>query len=246
MEEGSVVAVVTGDEFAHLSRVLRLKAGAEVAVFNGRGLELSGVIEAMDARGARVSIKGRIEGVVESPAIVTLVQGLTKGSKPEFVVQKATELGVAGIIFFTAGRTVPRPLAAGAKRRIARWRRVAIEAAKQCGRSVLPAIDLATGLDPAIAGVADDLKIVLCTGPPCGDATVSGIKSVLEAGCAGTKNVPKVTVIVGPEGGLSTEEFQSAMGAGFTPASLGPRTMRAETAALTVVSIIQYVLGDMG
>jgi 16S rRNA (uracil1498-N3)-methyltransferase len=163
----------------------------------------------------------------------------------KFIVQKATELGVKEVIFFTAPRTIPVFDSATTGKKISRWKRVSQEAAKQCGRSILPRIDI-TDFKSAIKGSPEGLKVLLekIHAARRGHAGLKGVcRSVsskrLRAG-------DRVIVLVGPEGGLTEAEVNAAVKEGFRVFSLGPRTLRAETAAVSALTIIQYELGDMG
>lgn len=234
LDKGLTSVKVSGDEFIHLKRVLRLSKGSEVTVFDGKGLELDGTIESVEGGYALVKVTGAREGFRESRIEITLIQGLLKGDKPEFVVQKATELGVDTISFFTSERTVPLPdkgLAKGL-----RWRKAAVEAAKQCGRPVVPDIKPPAPLKDALSSIDCDLRLMLWEG-----GSARSIKELLSGSASRT-----VALLVGPEGGFSEEEVRLALQQGFSPVGLGPRILRAETAAVSAVSIIQFALGDLG
>ncbi|MBI2413477.1 MAG: 16S rRNA (uracil(1498)-N(3))-methyltransferase [Deltaproteobacteria bacterium] len=230
---GSQRAVITGDEFTHLKKVLRLKAGDEVLLFDGKGLELTAEIETVGRDSAEASITGLSERKSESHIEITLLQGILKGDKPEFVVQKATELGATAIIFFETSRTVP--VIKEGRGRQTRLEKTAIEAAKQCGRTVLPKI-LITDFRRALEAPSS-LKIMMME-----EGAKKGLSEVLKEH-AGVK---KIALLVGPEGGLSVEEAGLATAQGFIAASLGPRILRAETAAIAAVAAAQCVSGDMG
>lgn len=239
---GTEYATIKGPEFRHLKGVLRLAPGARVCLFNGKGLELEGVIDTLGRHSARVLVKGKKEVTRESPLAVTLLQGLTKGEKPEFIVQKATELGVKEVVFYTTTRTVPVLKSDRAGKKLSRLRRVSIEAAKQCQRSILPRIEV-KGFKSAIKGASGRLKIVL---EKVGPTDPAGLKGALGAMSLKGPGGEGVALLVGPEGGLSKAELAAAVKEGFRVFSLGPRTLRAETAALSALAIIQYELGDMG
>jgi 16S rRNA (uracil1498-N3)-methyltransferase len=230
-------AEITGEEFTHLKKVLRLGPGDNAAIFNGRGLELFGRIESVGQRSAKITIEGRSEARRESPLGLVLLQGLLKGDRPEFIVQKATELGVTAICFYTTARTVPRvDHGEGVEKKLLRWKKAAIEAAKQCGRSTLPLITLAPGLREAVQETKAGLKIVLWEK----EGTAS-LKDLLSG-----KAPEKAALLIGPEGGLSDEEVMLAEGAGFQKAGMGPRILRAETAALAAAAIVEYAFGGLG
>ncbi|MEK7772716.1 MAG: 16S rRNA (uracil(1498)-N(3))-methyltransferase, partial [Deltaproteobacteria bacterium] len=227
---------IEGREFTHLKKALRLKPGSEVSVFNGRGLELFGKIESVGRDGAAVTVEGSSLNEGESPLDLTLIQGLLKGDKPELIIQKTTELGVKEVSFYTAPRTVPSFDEDKAADRVERWRRVAIEAAKQCGRTVIPRINY-VDLSRAIEGREESLRIILWEGE-----RARGIGGILDDNW----NSGSVALLVGPEGGFSAEYVDEAGKTGFIPVSLGVRILRAETAAIAGVSIIQHRLGDLG
>lgn len=228
-------AEVAGSEFTHLKKVLRLGPGDEVSVFNGRGVELFGKIESIGPASAVISIEGEKDAASESPLELTLLQGLLKGDMPEFIVQKATELGADAICFYATERTVPKVEGEAAEKKLMRWRKAAIEAAKQCGRSTLPEITLAPSLKSAVEAAPAGLKLLLWEKNDAAD-----LKELL----SGEKPMG-VALLVGPEGGISDDDAGAAMKAGFMKASMGPRILRAETAAVAAVSLVQHAFGDL-
>lgn len=236
IDESAKKAEVTGEEFIHLKKVLRLGPGDDAAIFNGKGLELFGKIESIGQRSAVISIEGRSEKAVESALDLVLLQGLLKGDRPEFIVQKATELGLTGICFYTTARTVPRVDGEGAEKKLLRWKKAAIEAAKQCGRTTLPRITLASGLKEAVQGSKAELKLLLWEK----EGTAS-LGERLEG-----RSPRSAALLVGPEGGLSEDEAMAAEEAGFLKAGMGPRILRAETAAVAASAIVQYAFGGLG
>ena len=236
INESAKEAEITGEEFVHLKKVLRLGPGDSAAIFNGRGLELFGRIESIGQRSAVVSIEGRSEKAVESALDLVLLQGLLKGDRPEFIVQKATELGLTGICFYTTARTVPRVDGEGVEKKLLRWKKAAIEAAKQCGRGTLPRVTLAPGLKEAVQGSQAELKLLLWEK----DGAAS-LGERLEG-----RSPHSAALLVGPEGGLSDDEARMAQKAGFLKAGMGPRILRAETAAVAAAAIVQYAFGGLG
>ena len=138
-EENSAIELAD-DTVRYLRNVLRLWPGDEVLLFDGTGWEYRGVIERLEGRGGAVRIVARQHVPLEIPVRITLAQALPKGDKMEFIVQKATELGVARVIPFRSSRTIPRRTEDRAARRLERWRRIASEAAEQCGRADVPEI----------------------------------------------------------------------------------------------------------
>lgn len=236
--EASTSARIDGAEFRHLKKVLRLGKGDQVVLFNGKGLELAGVIASLEKDAVAVEITGGVtdKNIKESRLSITLLQGILKGDKPDFIVQKATELGVTGITFYTGSRTVPVMDAARLRDRLERWRKISMEAAKQCGRSLLPEIGSAD-FKTAISGHKGALKLVMWE-----DEASRSIGETLKMEAAPAE----VVLLTGPEGGFSIEDINEAQAQGFVPVTLGPRILRAETAALAAITIIQHRLGDMG
>ncbi len=253
---------LSGVEFRHIKKALRLKEGAEVELFNGLGLTCSGKIASIGKSSATVGITGFSEpDRNESPVGIVLLQGLGKGAKPEFIIQKATELGVVEVCFYTGERSVPDVTAKRAQAKLVRWSRVAIEAAKQCKRSQVPRVSLFNGLLEAMesVGSSGDFACCLLFAPGCEPVvpykntnktkeleSVAGHSDSLKKVLTGLKDCKRVTVLIGPEGGFDTFEVEAAERAGFVSVGLGGRVLRTETAAVTALSIVQYELGGMG
>ena len=225
-------------ESHHLARVLRLRAGDTVVAVDGSGRELTVRLDtvAPEVAGTIVSVGARN---TESPFAITLVQAVPKGGKLETVIRAATELGVACVAPVLTTRSVVRLDAARAASRLERWQRVAREAAKQCGRSRLPAIEPPRPLAEWIAGPADDRTLRLCLWEeeraPLADALTALAPTPTSA-----------IVIVGPEGGLTPDEVETARRAGWRIAGFGPRLLRTETAGPAVIAALQFHYGDLG
>jgi 16S rRNA (uracil1498-N3)-methyltransferase len=214
----------------YLRHVLRLPPGGAVELFDGRGAAWDAVIEA-DYEGLRLG--ARREVTAGGPALILLV-ALAKGEKLELVVQKATELGVARVVPFAAARSVVQLDAEKGEARAVRWRRIAEEAARQCGRADLPEVAAPTTLAAALSGLGDGTRLVVLHGE--GGAPL---------GALGLEGAPAVAAVVGPEGGLTEEELEACRRAGALRGRLGPRTLRAETAAVAVVAVLQALVGDL-
>jgi 16S rRNA (uracil1498-N3)-methyltransferase len=228
------------DSASHLARVLRARSGDELRLFDGSGAEFAGVVETV--RGARVTVSVGAARTVdrESPLAVTLIQCVPRGDRMDFIVQKATELGVARIVPVLSQRSVVRLDAAQAAAKQLHWQAVAVSACEQCGRNRLPLLEPAQALlnylgalEPAAPG---RLRWVLepepdeiadaPTGPP--DGPVGGVEFA-----------------IGPEGGFAPEELEALRLCGFTRLGLGPRVLRTETAAIAALVMLQTMLGDM-
>lgn len=226
---------ITGDEFVHLKKVLRSQPGDRVSVFNGLGLELTGVIESIGRDSASVKVESRSHEQRESGRRITLFQGMLKGDKPEFIIQKATELGLYAVAFFLTPRAVPLFKPEKSKDKLLRWNKVAVEAAKQCGRSVLPRVEFIPEFEGVFKAGEEGFRLIFWEGGG------SNLKETM-------RQAPPskgVSALIGPEGGLTAYEVSLAEAAGFKKVSLGPRVLRAETAAIAAVSVIQYELGDL-
>jgi 16S rRNA (uracil1498-N3)-methyltransferase len=224
------------DETRHLARVLRLRPGDVVVAGDGRGHDYTVRIESLGGL-ASGTVLATTDSGVESPLAVTLVQGIPKGDRMEAIVRDATQLGVRRIVPAVTERTVVRRAADAWDDRVRRWQRVAREAAKQCGRAVVPDVaapcELATALrDPSAAA----LRLCLWEGdaPP--------LSTALDAM---TGAAASAAVLIGPEGGLTAQEVETARAAGFTAVRLGPRILRTETAGPVMVAILQSRFGDL-
>lgn len=225
-------------ETHHLVRVLRLGPGELVRAVDGRGTEYTVRLESVSVRGAAGTILSRSACPTESPLAITLAQSVPKGEKMEWVVRAVTELGIARVVPLITERCVVRLEPRRWRERARRWQRVAKEAAKQSGRSVIPPVEppqtLAEFLtEPPTA----DLAVCLWEGASRG---LAGILGAIYA------RVGSAILVVGPEGGLAPAEVASLRERGFESASLGPRILRAETAGPAVVSIFQSRFGDLG
>lgn len=214
----------------YLRDVLRLSPGDPVELFDGRGA-------AWDARVGpgfeALALGGRRPAAPGGPAI-HLLFALAKGEKGDLVVQKATELGAARLLPWAAERSVVRLEPAKGAERAGRWRRIAAEAARQCGRADVPEVADPSPLAAALGAVPEGFRLVVLHGE--GGAPL---------GALGLDGAPGVAAVVGPEGGLAPEELAACRAAGALHATLGPRTLRAETAAIAVVALLQALVGDL-
>ena len=233
------VVVLAGEDHRYLTRVLRLVVDDTVLLFDGKSVEATARIVRIGPRAMELRVEERrtVEAVARPE--VTLIQGLAKGDKLDLVVQKATELGVVRFIPVTTARAVQR-LDAGQVRtlsRRARWQKIAREAARQSGRADVPDVEGVTSLATALhAASKDALKLILWEG-----ARQTSLRSVLPA-----EPPQQIVIAVGPEGGFTAEEIETARRAGFAPVGMGPRILRTETAALVALAILGYALGDLG
>jgi 16S rRNA (uracil1498-N3)-methyltransferase len=216
----------------HATRVLRLRRGDAVTLFDGEGGEFQGALASVDARAVIVRL-GRREPVErESPLPITLVQGLAAAERMDYVVQKAAELGAVAIVPVATARSVTRLDGARALRRLEHWRDVAIAACEQCGRNRLPRLEPPCDLKQWLAAPSSaSLRLLLAP-----EAENSLAKLTPPSGA--------IEVLVGPEGGLAPEETAAATGAGFRAVRLGPRILRTETAGPAMLAALNALWGD--
>ena len=216
----------------HLLRVLRLRPGAGLSLFNGRGGEYAAELAEGGRSGARAMVGAHTAIERESPLRITLLQGVARGERMDFIVQKATELGVQRIVPLSCEFSVVRLDEAALRRRVEHWRGVAIAACEQCGRNRVPEVESVLPLEAACAGDSDELKLVLVPQAP---ATLTMLSQGPRA----------VVLLIGPEGGLSGREQLLAQRYGFQACRLGPRILRTETAPLAALAALQALAGDL-
>lgn len=243
---GTLVSLPEADA-AHAARVLRLAAGDAVIVCDGRGFEYEGELASVTPRQATARIKSGRPSAAEPSVQLVLAQSVGKGDKMDLVVQKAVEIGVSRIIPLITARTVVRLDEAKAEARVRRWRRIAYEAAKQSGRARVPLVADVHGWDRLFG--RDDLGLVLV--PWEGERSRGLLETVraeaaAPSGEAGSSLPLRVTVVIGPEGGLTAEETALARRHGAYPVTLGPRILRTETAGLVAAALVLGALGELG
>jgi 16S rRNA (uracil1498-N3)-methyltransferase len=222
---------VDGAAANHITRVLRLRAGDAITTFDGRGGEYEARIDAIRKDRVLVLVGAHRAVERESPLAVTLAQGVSRGERMDFVVQKATELGVHRIVPLITERSVVRLDSKQAEAKVRHWRAIVVAACEQCGRNTLPEVGIPRRLE-ALLGRSEksQQRLVLS---PLGEQSIGGL------GIRGS-----VLVLIGPEGGLSESELDAALRAGFCAVRLGPRVLRTETAALAALAALQQQLGD--
>ncbi len=225
------------EELHHLARVLRLRPGALVEAADGLGRVYTVRLEALTPGAAWGTILGERAPGGESPCAITLAQAILKGERMTWVIQKATELGVARLVPLETERVVARPAGERTGARRARWERVAREAVKQCGRARVPAVEAVRPLRDLLAETRAHDAAWLCWegGGP------SVARLAREAG-----RPRRLLLLVGPEGGFTREEVQRAEAAGARLVGLGPRILRAESAAIVAIALCQHLFGDLG
>ena len=240
VQEGKDTVELAEDTVRYLRNVLRLGRGDGILLFDGTGWEYRGVIERLEGREGTSRIVARERVPLAIPVRITLAQALPKGDKMEFIVQKATELGVARIVPFRSARTIPRRTEDRAARRLERWRRIAAEAAEQCGRTDVPEIAEPLPFREALEQAGPEaVKILFWE-----SETERSVREILKGDAS--RSAREFFLVVGPEGGVTGEEAEQARQAGFLTASLGRLVLRVETAALAILAIFQYECGLIG
>jgi 16S rRNA (uracil1498-N3)-methyltransferase len=229
--------IIVGEEVEHLRRVLRFGPGDSVTLFDDDGQEHTGIIRDLRASEAEVEILASYQTDRESSLQVALALALTKGEKMDWVIEKATELGVRTIIPFVSSHTVPKLDDRKIEKRGERWQKIALSAAKQCGRTRVPAIlPLSHFRELVEQPGTDTLKLLFWE-----QETRRTLKQVH----ASRPDATSILLAIGPEGGFSSEEASLAITHEFQSIHLGRRILRAETAAITAISLVQFLWGDL-
>ncbi|AGL87488.1 MULTISPECIES: 16S rRNA (uracil(1498)-N(3))-methyltransferase [Pseudomonas] len=213
----------------YIGRVLRMAEGAALQVFDGSGTEFRGALVEVGKKRVRVQLNESFAGQEESPLRIHLGQGLSRGERMDWAIQKATELGVSEITPIFSERCEVRLKDERADKRLLHWRQVAISACEQCGRSQVPVIHPPVLLADWIKQARADLKLVL---HPVAQPLESHAKPA------------SLAFLIGPEGGLTDAEVELSHSAGFLPARLGPRVLRTETAPVVALAVAQQLWGD--
>ncbi len=215
----------------HLSRVLRMPVGAAITLFNGDGNDYAATIATIDKRSITVNVEGATTVQNESPLAIHLGIAISKGERMDFVMQKATELGVTAITPLLSERVEVRLSGERAEKRWQHWHGVIVSACEQCGRARLPQLNAVSSLSEWTGSVQAERKFVL--------------HHRSDQSLDATTKPASVALLIGPEGGLSAQEISAAERAGFNALTLGPRVLRTETAPLTALAVLQYRWGDL-
>lgn len=264
---------ISGEDVKHIRSVLRGMPGDKLELSDGCGMDYGAAIEIIGKDSVTAKIMWAEPNKTEPPVNVTLFQGIPKADKMEYIIQKCVELGVKSIVPVITARTVVRfDNARDAAAKAARWKRIALEAAKQCDRGIVPVVEEPVQFDNALklaGGI--NLRLLPYEGENAGSLhryldeqklKLQELKQQqnykkqlsrqeqLESGqdiamIGNTGDVNGVAVFIGPEGGFAVDEVQKAVISGFKSVTLGPRILRTETAGVAVLAIIMYELGDM-
>lgn len=223
---------VTGQDAVHIGRSLRMSVGDALVVCDGRGTECDCVIGAFEGDTVWLDVTARRASEAEPTCAVTLYQGLPKSDKMEWIIQKAVELGAVRIVPVQMARSVAVMNEKSAKK-AARWQKIADEAAGQCGRGILPAVETPITFSEALARLAAENTVVCYEG---GGAPLASFANA---------DTAAVSLVVGPEGGIDKKEIDRLAQNGAALATLGPRILRCETAPIAALAVLMAASGNM-
>ncbi|MDC9725915.1 MAG: 16S rRNA (uracil(1498)-N(3))-methyltransferase [Gammaproteobacteria bacterium] len=216
----------------HAVKVLRLKQGDLLRLFDGRGLEVEASLEHVSKRESSVRLGERIDVHNESPLNITLLQGISRGERMDYALQKAVELGVNKIIPVVTERCNVQLSGGRSDKRLAHWQGVMISACEQSGRSILPELMQIQSLEDALNENKVICQLVL--------------DPLADIGFIGLEKQKDIALVIGPEGGFSEQEIAQANSAGFQSIRFGPRILRTETATVAALAVVQTMWGDLG
>lgn len=235
MNPGCVVALAE-DHVHYARRVLRMHQGDRLDLIDGKGFEYHGVIHNMTPEEVWIEVLEK-NPILDPSVGLTLCQSLLKADKMDFIIQRSVELGVNTFIPFISSRSVVRLTPEAADRKVERWRKIATEAARQCGRSTIPSVEAVLSYVDML-NRADEKTVKVIFWEAESERTIRQIFRNDEG-----ESSPGYFFIVGPEGGFSGDEVFRAKEAGFFPVSLGKRVLKVETAVMSILAILQYEKG---
>ena len=237
-EAAKPAPVITGTDARHIKKVLRLKQGDIIILFDGTGTEYEARIMSLSANSVNVSIIRSFPSTTESPVQIIVAQAFLKQRKMDNLVRQLTELGITKWVPFISKRSVPRPDNKRLADRTKRWKKISKEALKQCNRSRIMGIGPTVSFEDIFnVSRQSSLKIAFWENES---------KPVNSALAQSNRHFNNIFIMIGPEGGFTSQEIEKAKACGFITASLGPRILRAETAAIAASVLIQHLFGDMG
>lgn len=229
---GAEIALPEGAA-THLMRVLRLQVGDACVLFNGDGCDYASRIVAVGKRDVEVEVLSVLALSNESPLRITLLQSVARGEKMDWIVQKATELGVAALVPVASERSEVKLDSERASKRVAHWRSVVVAACEQSGRASVPAVAMPTSLPEALAALSAGSRRLLLD-----PEATHGLGDQKEGDCR------ELVFAIGPEGGWSPRDIASLHAAGFNGMRLGPRVLRTETAGIAAIAALLARYGD--
>lgn len=229
---------LSDEAFGHVVRVLRLIQGDAISVFNGDGFDYLARLTEVAKKSARIEIVDKSEVANESPLDLHLGQVISRGDRMDFTLQKSVELGVRSITPLFSERCGVKLSGERLQKRVAQWQKIVVSACEQSGRAYVPKVNDAIELDTFLAQSTHALKLNL---HPRAEHSIM----TLPMADLAEQHQSKVRLLIGPEGGLSSEEIDKASTRGYTDVLLGPRVLRTETAALTAITALQCRFGDL-
>lgn len=229
--------VIKDVDAKHISKVLRMQPGDKIQIVSDDGVTAIAEIVSLQADNVVVKCLEKLAESHEPSVKITLAQGLAKGEKMDFIIQKAVEMGVSSIVPVAMEHSVVRLEGAKADKKVERWQKIAEAAAKQSKRDIIPQVQPVQTMQQMLANNDLQHKIIAYE---CEDRL--GLKTVLQS----CDNLQELLLIIGPEGGISEFELELARKNGAVPVSLGKRILRAETAGVVALSAILYETGDLG
>lgn len=225
-------ADIAGADALHIAKALRMRPGEALTLCDGKGTDFDGVLETVTDRQVTVRITASRPSQAEPTLAVILYQGLPKGDKMDWIIQKAVELGVTAVVPVATRRSVAR-LEGKADKKQERWQRIAAEAAGQCGRGMLPSVERPLSWSQALSRLSGEPALVFYEG---------GGRPLRELVTPSTR---RLSVLIGPEGGFDPEEIDVFRRQGGGVATLGPRILRCETAPLAALTLLMHLSGNM-
>jgi len=234
LQEGALISL-DSQAATHVARVLRLTLGDQIIVFNGEGGEYPGVIEAIDKRSVAVRLAAQQSPATESSLQILLIQGISRGERMDYTLQKSVELGVSEIYPVTTQHIAVHMDASRGQKKQSHWQGVVNSACEQSGRVVVPQVHDLQSLNACVENLPvqdESLRIML------DHRAAKPLTSIDES------HVKHIVIVVGPEGGLSDEERDWLVAKGFIAIAMGPRVLRTETAAIAAIAIMQARWGD--
>ena len=232
LSEKDGTVTLPGDVHRHAVQVLRLKPGATIKLFDGRGLEYDAELQAVSKRESTVRLAKLVSRESESPLSITLVQGVSRGDRMDYTLQKAVELGVNRVLPVITERCNVNLSGSRADKKREHWHGVMVSACEQSGRNMLPELAEVQHYDAMLSETNQGARLIL-------DPTAKqGFKTL--------GKLTDVTLLIGPEGGFSESEIQQAVLSGCQSIQFGPRILRTETAAISAIAVLQMLWGDLG
>ena len=232
-EPGGLVTVA-GEDARHIAKSLRMREGEPLDLCDGLGTDYHCEIDSLSPDAVTVRVLSAQPSRTEPRTLVTLIQSLPKADKMDFVMQKAVEMGASRMVPMLSARCISRPDAKAAAKKTERWQKIASEAAKQCGRGILPQVAPVTEFRRAVEDAARDGEVILFY--EGGGAPLTELVS---------EKTERLSILIGPEGGFAPEEVELAKSLGAKTATLGPRILRTETAPVAALAAIMLLTGNL-